>query len=104
MKDLVLDVGYAGNRGVHLMILTDYDQVVPNQPNQNLTLQARRPIQNFAYIEVAFGAGNSLYNSFQTKLEKRFSQDLYLLNSFTWSKASTMHRATWKPSTATRRA
>jgi hypothetical protein len=86
-KDWVLDIGYVGNRGVHLMILADYNQAVPNQPGQNLPLQARRPIPNFAYIEVAFGAGNSTYNGFQAKLEKRFSAGLYVLNSFTWSKA-----------------
>jgi hypothetical protein len=86
-RDLVLDVGYVGNRGVHLMILADYNQAVPNQPGQNLSLQARRPIPNFAYIEAAFGAGNSSYNGFQMKLEKRFAQGFYLLNSFTWSKA-----------------
>jgi hypothetical protein len=87
LKDLVLDVGYVGNRGVHLMILADYNQAVPNQAGQNLSLQARRPIPNFAYIEVAFGAGNSTYNALQMKLEKRFSRGVYLLNSFTWSKA-----------------
>jgi hypothetical protein len=86
-KGLVLDAAYVGNRGVHLMILADYNQAVPNQPGQNLPLQARRPIPNFAYIEVAFGAGNSTYNAFQTKLEKRFAHGVYLLNSFTWSKA-----------------
>jgi hypothetical protein len=87
MKDLVLDVGYVGNRGVHLMILADYNQAVPNQPGQNLPLQARRPIPNFSYIEVAFGAGNSTYNGLQMKLEKRFAHGVYLMNSFTWSKA-----------------
>jgi hypothetical protein len=86
-KDWVLDLAYVGNRGVHLMILADYNQAVVNQPGQNLPLQARRPIQNFAFIEVAFGAGNSTYNAFQGKLEKRFSHGLFLLNSFTWSKA-----------------
>ena len=86
-KDLVLDAAYVGNRGVHLMILADYNQATPNQPGQNLSLQARRPIPNFAYIEVAFGAGSSTYNAFQMKLEKRFSHGVYLLNSFTWSKA-----------------
>jgi hypothetical protein len=69
------------------MILADYNQAAPNQPGQNLSLQARRPIPNFSYIEVAFGAGNSTYNGFQMKLEKRFSHGVYLLNSFTWSKA-----------------
>ena len=86
-KDTLLDVAYVGNHGVHLMILGDYNQAVPNQPDQNLTLQQRRPIPNFAYIEVAYGAGWSNYNALQVKLEKRYSQGLYLLNSFTWSKS-----------------
>ncbi|MCC6391889.1 MAG: TonB-dependent receptor, partial [Bryobacterales bacterium] len=87
-RDLVLDAAYVGNHGVHLMILGDYNQAAPNDPGQNLTLQARRPVQNFAYIEIAYGAGWSKYNAMQVKLEKRYSQGLYLLNSFTWSKAT----------------
>jgi hypothetical protein len=86
-NNTVLDVAYVGNRGVHLMILGDYNQATPNQPGQNLSLQSRRPIPNFAYIEIAYGAGWSNYNALQVKLEKRFSQGLYLLNSFTWSKS-----------------
>lgn len=89
-KDLVLDVAYVGNHGSHLMILADYNQAAPQAPNlapsQQLSLQARRPIPNFAYIEVAYGAGWSKYNALQAKIEKRFSQGIYLLNSFTWSK------------------
>ncbi len=86
-KDLVLDLAYVGSHGVHLMILADANQAVPNQPGQNLSLQARRPYPNFNFIEIAYGAGFSSYNAFQAKLEKRFSRGLYLLNSFTWSKA-----------------
>ena len=87
-KDLVLDVAYVGNHGVHLMILGDYNQAAVNQPGQNLTLQSRRPVSNFAYIEIAYGAGWSKYNALQVKLEKRYSRGLYFLNSFTWSKAT----------------
>ncbi len=86
-KDLVLDLSYVGNHGSHLMILGDFNQAAPNQPGQNLPLQARRPIPNFSYIEIAYGAGWSKYNALQVKLEKRYSAGLYLLNSFTWSKA-----------------
>jgi hypothetical protein len=85
-KNLVLDVGYVGNKGTHIMILGDWNQARPNNPGENLTLQARRPIPNFTYIEVAMGAGYSSYNALQAKLEKRYSSGLYLLNSFTWSK------------------
>ena len=44
-------------------------------------------IQNFSTIEVAYGAGESSYNALQLKAEKRYAAGLYLLNSFTWSKA-----------------
>jgi hypothetical protein len=86
-NNLVLDVGYVGTRGVNLMILGDYNQAVPNQPAQNIPLQDRRPITNFGYIQAAFGAGYLNYHALQVKLEKRYSAGIYLLNSFTWSKA-----------------
>jgi hypothetical protein len=86
-RDLVLDVGYVGNRGVHVYQLADYNQAPPNLPGQNLSLAARRPVQNFGIIQVAFNEANSSYNSLQVKLEKRFSKGLSLLNSFAWSKS-----------------
>jgi hypothetical protein len=86
-KNLLLDVAYVGNHDVGLTILSDANQALPNQLGQNLSLQARRPIQNFAGIEVAFDGGFGSYNALQAKLEKRYSTGLYVLNSFTWSKA-----------------
>jgi hypothetical protein len=52
-----------------------------------LTVDQRRPIPGFSYIEIAYNGNSSVYNSLQTKLEKRMSHGWYLLNSFTWSKA-----------------
>ena len=78
---------YVGTRGVGLMILGDYNQAVPNAVGQNLSVQARRPVQNFGFIQEAWGGGFLNYHAFQAKLEKRYSAGLYLLNSFTWSKA-----------------
>ncbi|MBC8165150.1 MAG: TonB-dependent receptor, partial [Bryobacteraceae bacterium] len=49
VKDLILDVGYVGTRGVGLMILGDYNQARPNAPEENSSLQSRRPIQNFGF-------------------------------------------------------
>jgi Carboxypeptidase regulatory-like domain/TonB-dependent Receptor Plug Domain/TonB dependent receptor len=86
-KNLVLDVGYVGTRGVGLMILGDYNQARPNAFTENSGLQARRPIQNFGLIQIAWGGGFLNYQALQTKLEKRFSSGFYLLNSFTWSKS-----------------
>jgi hypothetical protein len=85
-RNLVLDAAYVGNRGTHLMILADFNQSRPNNPNENLSLQARRPIPNFANVEIAWGAGYSTYHALQLKLEKRYSSGFMLINSFTWSK------------------
>lgn len=82
----ILDVAYVGSRSVQLMILGDHNQAVPNAGTQNLSLQARRPIQSFGYIQNAFNGGFLNYHAFQTKVERRFSGGFYFLNSFTWSK------------------
>ncbi len=84
---LVVDAAYVGSHSVHLMVLGDWNQAAPNQVGQNLSLQARRPISNFNAIEVAEGIGFATYHAFQLKVEKRYSGGLYVLNSFTWSKA-----------------
>jgi hypothetical protein len=85
-KDLLLDVAYVGNHSVGLNILSDANQALPNQQGQNLSLLARRPIQGFTDIEIAYDGGFGSYNGLQIKLEKKNSHGLYLLNAFTWSK------------------
>ncbi len=87
VKDVLLDLAYVGARGNGLMILGDYNQARPNTNTENLTLQARRPIQQFGLIQVAFGGGFLTYHGLQAKVEKRFNQGFYLLNSFTYSKS-----------------
>lgn len=86
-KDIALDLAYVGNRGVKQLILGDYNQSRPNELNENLSIDQRRPIPGFAEIQISYGAGNTFYHSFQSKLEKKFSSGLYAINSFTWSKA-----------------
>ncbi len=86
-RNLVFDIAYVGNRSNGLMILGDYNQARPNAPGQNIPLIQRRPISGYDYIQISYGGGFATYHSLQWKLEKRYSAGLYLLNSFTWSKA-----------------
>jgi hypothetical protein len=86
-KNWLLDVAYVGNHSVGLMTLADANQAVPNQLGQNLSVNARRPYQAFTTIEEAYAGGFGSYNALQVKLEKRFTNGFYFLNSFTWSKA-----------------
>ncbi len=94
LKKLVLDVAYVGNRASDTVLLADLNQARPlTQAEaalpgaQQPTLQARRPIQGFGSISAVLPEGFSTYNALQIKVERRFSSGLYLLNSFTWSKA-----------------
>jgi len=87
VANLLVDVGYIGNKSRDIMILGDYNQARPNGPTENTSLQARRPISNFQEIQIAFAGGKGDYHALQVKVEKRYSHGLYLLNSFTWSRA-----------------
>ena len=93
--DMLIDVSYVGSHGVHLMVLADYNQATPNALTNTcnasvttgcLSLQARRPVTNFNTIEEAFGGGVSNYNAIQAKFEKRYSQGLYIIDSFTYGR------------------
>ena len=88
MQNLLVDVGYVGNKSRDIMILGDYNQARPNAPTENATLQARRPIPGFQEIQMAFAGGKGDYHALQVKVERRYSRGLYLLNSFTWSRGA----------------
>ncbi|HEY8460148.1 MAG TPA: hypothetical protein VIM99_07190 [Blastocatellia bacterium] len=87
LPNLLLDVAYVGNHSVKLVTLADYNQARPNAAGENTPLQARRPIPGYSFIQISFPGGQANYHAMQVKLERRFSGGLYLLNSFTWSKA-----------------
>lgn len=85
--NFVLDVAYVGNRSNKLVILQDYNEAGFNAPGQNLTINARRPIQGFGQIQIANPAGWANYNALQAKVERRFQAGLYVLNTFVYAKA-----------------
>jgi len=86
-KNMLLDVAYVGNRADDLLALANYNQAVPNNPQGSLSLQARRPIQEFGDITYTSNDGKSRYHALQVKFEYRMPGDLMLLNAFTWSQA-----------------
>ncbi len=87
LANLIVDVGYVGNKSRDILILGDYNQARPNAATENTPLQARRPIQGFQEIQAAFAGGKGDYRALQVKVERRYTRGLYLLNSFTWSRA-----------------
>jgi hypothetical protein len=87
LKDTVVEVAYNGNHGSRLPIIADYNQALPNAAGAALGIQPRRPNQSFGAITWVDPAGIQTYNGLSVRFERHFSQGLYFLNSFTWSKA-----------------
>jgi hypothetical protein len=89
----LIDVAYVGNRTNKLLYFADYNQArtltdaeFALPAAQRPSLQARRPIPGYSDITYSFPGGWSNYNSLQVRFERRF-QNLFILNSFTWSTA-----------------
>ena len=98
-QDLLLEVGYVGSKGTKLSSF-----VSPNDPRPGpgvvgcpdlfnlLPVGActgspahPRPHPNIGPFSSNFMANNSRYHSLQTKLERRFTNGLHLMTSYTWS-------------------
>ena len=91
----LLEVGYLGERGIHLLNRIDGNYSPPGPGN----IHAKRIFQSAAIPGSSIVAsplgpvyrhlfnGNSNYLALVAKLEKRLSSGLTVLNSFTWSKA-----------------
>jgi len=80
---LLLDVGYVGNRGVHFG--RSVTQNVPLEGGPG-SIQERRPLIDFGPVSSYQFDSFSTYNSLQARIEKRFSQGLSFLASYTFSK------------------
>jgi hypothetical protein len=87
VKDTVVELSYVGNHSLNIPLIADYNQAVPNQAGGTLTYQQRAPVPTYGPITWVLPAGNTHYEGLAARVEHRFSQGLYFLNSFTWGKA-----------------
>ena len=93
-RDWLLEVGYSGSKGTHLVQRYDDNFSPPGPGNIN----AKRPLNSIdipgtgivvSPLAGIFGYhhnGNSIYHAMLTKLEKRFSQGFTWLTSYSYSK------------------
>jgi hypothetical protein len=78
----VLTLSYLGAATRHMIRHRNLNQPLTPGPG---ALRSRRPMPFFAAINLAEPSGNSSYNGFAAKAEKRDSGGLTLLASYTWS-------------------
>ncbi|MDX2178643.1 MAG: TonB-dependent receptor [Bryobacteraceae bacterium] len=82
----LVDAAYVGAKGSNLLVLTDPNQAVPG----STPIAQRRPLFSKApnvTTNVGDSIGNSTYHSGQFKLQRRMSNGLHMLISYTWAKA-----------------
>ena len=86
-RNMVVDVAYVGNRAEDMLLFANYNQAAPNNAAGTLTLQQRRPIQDWADITYAYNGGKSRYKALMVKYEWRLRGGVSVLSSTTLSKA-----------------
>ncbi len=91
-QSALLEVAYAGSRGIHLTYCYNPDEVQPGTPGVNAagSVQSRRliqPLNNISTWAQCDERNMSNYHSLQTKFTKRYSYGMTALLSYTWSRS-----------------
>jgi hypothetical protein len=97
----LIDISYVGEHGVKIWVLDDINQAPPNVASPTcsyntttsswtttgcVSLLNRRPIVGFTGIEGTANLGMLIYHGLQARVEHRYANGLYLLNSFSYSR------------------
>jgi len=84
-SNVVLDVSYLGSQGHKLPIAWNINQAFPGPGSVN----SRRPFPAFGNITGGYisSIGNSNFNGLTARAERRMTNGLSLITSYTWSKA-----------------
>jgi hypothetical protein len=86
-KGWLFDIAYVGNYANDLQLINDLNQGFPGVEGQLIPVEFRRRIPQYSSIPGIMPWGFSSYHGLQAKVEKRLGGGVYLLNSFTYSKA-----------------
>jgi hypothetical protein len=86
-RDLLGRVGYVATKGTYLPYNTDLNAAVYSPGATPATTQQRRPNQAFQTLIRDFSGANSIYNSLQLSLEKRFARGFSVGANYTFGRS-----------------
>jgi hypothetical protein len=79
----LVDANYVGTKGTHLSVPYNINADYPG----GTSTAARRPYQGFGDISYVDSMGNSEYEALQMRVQRRYSNGISLLVSYSWSKS-----------------
>ena len=82
----VWEVAYAGSKGTHLYEFREGNPIAPSS-DPNADSASRRPRPYLGDLTFWCACNSSHYHSLQTKIEKRFSNNLSFLTAYTFGKS-----------------
>jgi hypothetical protein len=85
-KNMVASVGYVGNVARHLYNAINSDGAYA-LTNPNINYSLTYPFPSLGMLQSSFN-GVSMYNSLQTKIQKRYADGLSYLATYTWAHAT----------------
>jgi hypothetical protein len=78
--NMVVEIGYVGSKSTHFDRPREFNAI------DALRGQTRRPLPQWGTIELITTDASGTYHGLLTRMEKRFSQGLTFLGTYTWSK------------------
>ena len=85
-RDYLFEVEYTGSTGQKLPERRNLN-IASLDPTGTIPIAARVPFPQYGFILLTYNGGWSSYNAMTTRLEKTFTNGLYMLASYTWEKA-----------------
>jgi len=86
-RSSVIEVAYVGTRGLHLFRSENIDTPLPGPGSQNNNRPYHLILPQINTINFRGSNGDSHYHSLQAKFTKRYSNGLFMLVSYTFSKS-----------------
>ena len=85
-RSIVLEVGYAGSRGIHIPVFFNVNEIQPGS-GSNASRRLIQPLSNIPNINIAQYRNSSSFNGLLVKVNKRFSGGSNFLFSYTFGKS-----------------
>jgi hypothetical protein len=87
LGNYLASIAYVGNLSRHTSIRQNANQATPVDPLNPTPITDRRQYQYVGDVYAQYNTGSANYNSLQAKIERRFTNGLSLVGSYTYSKS-----------------